>query len=193
MSVSPLAASAGVALAALAAKATGTLSQSLSFLDVLHLGGASNDAAGSDVDKVATASTQDDSEVSAATLRSAAETALQSFRELVGQRLAAAGIDVSRPIRLEADERGRIFVAGDHPQRAQIEQIFSDDAELGAALNHLSSTFHALQRAQKNQAFEDLYALDPQNAAARLSSHDRSTGRTFTLLLQGDEVQVGFE
>lgn len=191
MSVSPLVPVAGVALAALAAKATGALSHGLSFLDVLHLSGASNEEeAASEVDAVATASAENDGENRVAALRRAAETALQSFRELLGQRLAAAGIDVSRPIRLEAEARGPILVAGDHPERAHIEQVFADDPGLRAALIRLAAMFGALQDAEQNQAFEDLYALDPQNAAARISS---SENRTFTLLLHGDEAQAGFE
>jgi len=68
---------------------------------------------------------------------------LHNFRQRLQARLAAQGVDLGRPITLQADGFGGVKVEGDHPDRALIEQILASDAELTADFQRLSGQYAA--------------------------------------------------
>ncbi len=71
-------------------------------------------------------------------------------RELV-QRMAEQGIDLSEPAILVADRQGRLLEASGHWERAQIEQLLSDDKPLGDQVRQLLQQANAWREASGGQ------------------------------------------
>ncbi|MEQ8788659.1 MAG: hypothetical protein RIC55_20280 [Pirellulaceae bacterium] len=108
---------------------------------------------------------------------------LDEFRKQLQDRLAAGGVDLSQPITLQTDSFGGIEVAGDHPDRALIEQILADDAALTAAFQQLSSE-HA------TVATGDAKSLEKGNDSAYDRVLKDIRRRDFRVTFQGEQASV---
>jgi hypothetical protein len=97
---------------------------------------------------------------------------LDAFGRRLRARFAAAGIDVSVPIQLKSDGRNGVIVAGSHPQRAEIEQLF-------AAGSELTSTFHYLEAAFNSEDLLRAEAGGRRFGEYRLQITDRETDVVF--------------
>lgn len=110
---------------------------------------------------------------------------LDRFRKQLQDRLAAGGVDLSRPITLRSDGFGGVEIDGDHPDRSLIEQIVGRDAELTAAFQRLA-TRHA------SIAAGDAGPLtDGEDDSAYQRVLDDIRRRDFRVTFHGQEAQVG--
>lgn len=112
----------------------------------------------------------------------------------VGQRIQAAlaksGIESADEVRLEIDAVGHARVVGDHPQKAEIEQLFVDHPELRNDLAHASASLSLQKAAEEAVKFQAAYAEDPEAAVALFSylfDPARNSG-PLELLLKGDQL-----
>lgn len=99
------------------------VAEGLSFLDVLHQAESSEATAA--VDEAETSANLE-----------------QDFAKLVNrlrQRFAELGIDLVTPVHLKQDERDRVVVDGDHPDRVLIESIFAGDDELASLFKQIAA------------------------------------------------------
>lgn len=107
---------------------------------------------------------------------------------------AEHGIDTSQEIRLEVASDGRLIVAGDHPQKAQIEELVNADASLRNDFVKLASLTSILAAAQEAAPFHEAYANDPYAAVAQYSYLFDSTSKASVCLsIQGDRCQAVYE
>ncbi len=65
--------------------------------------------------------------------------AVESLQRILQTRLLARGIDTTRSFELSCDDRGQIMIDGDHPQRAEIEDLFRNDPALTDAATRILS------------------------------------------------------
>jgi hypothetical protein len=110
---------AGAAAVGLARATASAVSDGLSFAAELARG-ADDSSAAADLEG-------EDARVQA---RRALDQRIEAFAERVRRQLAAAGIELGQPLTLTSDGLGGIAVAGDHPQRALIEDVLSSDVLL---------------------------------------------------------------
>lgn len=107
---------------------------------------------------------------------------------------AKAGIETSPPFQLQTDSEGRVRVAGDHPQKAQIEQLFVDSPSLRDDFVEVNAKADFLRAADEAMAFQRAYAEDPEAAVKRFSYlFDSDRKPTFQLTVSGDKYDVGFQ
>jgi len=121
----------GTAAAALGREAAKSMSDTLSFAATL----ASGPAEVVKEPEIAKTAASD------ADCKAACEQAVERFRESAYQRLTAAGVDLSQPIELQSDGLGGIQVAGEHPDRALIEQTLSGDLNLQQQFRSLAEKY----------------------------------------------------
>lgn len=108
--------------------------------------------------------------------------------------MAKAGIDKSTPFQLQTDAEGMVRVAGDHPQKAQIEQLFIDSPSLRDDFLEVNAKADFLRAADEAMAFQRAYAEDPEAAVKRFSYlFDSDRKSTFQLTVSGDKYDVGFQ
>ena len=106
---------------------------------------------------------------------------------------AKAGIETAPPFQLQTDSEGRVRVAGDHPQKAQIEQLFVDSPSLRDDFVEVNAKADFLRAADEAMAFQRAYAEDPEAAVKRFSYlFDSDRKPTFQLTVSGDKYDVGF-
>lgn len=122
-------------------------------------------------------------------IRSATEKALAEFQRIALERLAAAGVDWTRPIRLRSDRFGKVVVEGDHPDRATIERVFEEDAALSALFNYVSANYRALYARSKDPAAALPLDAGPQRGGSARGS-DHVDANTFRLVLDGHRLRV---
>jgi hypothetical protein len=82
---------------------------------------------------------------------------------------AKNGIDTSKKVDLQIGSDGQVIVANDHPQKAQIEQLFKDNPKLRDEFAKYSAQSSLFQAAQESIAFQKAYARDPAAAVAQFS------------------------
>lgn len=73
------------------------------------------------------------------------ETLRQNVQRELLQRLNAEGVDLSEPAILIADQEGRLLEQSGHWDRAKIEQLLTDDPQLGNQVRQLLKQATALQ------------------------------------------------
>ena len=74
----------------------------------------------------------------------------QELSERIGRQLTAAGIQLSEPVDLISNGQGGIAVASDHPQRAAIETVLSNDVLLERDFSMLSGDYEEFAQASEN-------------------------------------------
>lgn len=67
------------------------------------------------------------------------------FVEAVSQTLGAEGIDLSNKITLRLDQTGQLGLAGDHPEKGQIEAALAKAPELSSAFREIASQSELLR------------------------------------------------
>jgi len=73
------------------------------------------------------------------------KTQTAALHQLLLERFAAQGIDLSEPIILRTDSAGHLLVDQVHPDRAAIEQLFESDAGLASQVRQLFQQAASLQ------------------------------------------------
>jgi hypothetical protein len=133
MGLSPLLPIAGAAFGSLADKALDKITDGPSFLEVLQGSLGINDSVPTEEKKAAE---------EAVSINELTEQ-LEAFIRKVQQKLAATGYDASFPVELKGDGRGGIVLEHPHPDRTAIENLLSDDGELGEEFHRLAQEFAA--------------------------------------------------
>jgi len=72
--------------------------------------------------------------------RKPCDTEMAKLAELLRERLAAAGVDTSTPLRLKQGSEDNIIVDGDHPDRVVVEGLFAHDPQLRELFHRLADT-----------------------------------------------------
>jgi len=110
-----------------------------------------------------------------ATLRAQLQENLAQFQAETGKLFSEYGVDTSREIVLQLDESGKVTVANDHPDKAQIESLFAINADLTA-------TFQSLA---KVSGLGQAVATSGKGSPTALATQ-------FTLVMRDGEVVPGF-
>lgn len=125
----------GVAASGLAKTAVQALNQGLSFAAELAKS-ATTDGKESD-----------DSQSQLEALRSDHAARIAEFADRIRRELESAGIDLNEPLEVTSDGLGGIALAGDHPQRAAIEELLSTDVLLQRDFQRLANEQESLSAA----------------------------------------------
>ncbi|MGC3970085.1 MAG: hypothetical protein QM775_22990 [Pirellulales bacterium] len=127
-------------------------------------------------------------------IRKEYEQNLAGLQSRLTLEFAKAGIDTSNVFQLQTDPSGRVVVAGDHPQKEKIEQMFVDNPSLRDDFVKVNAQADWVRRAaDEAMAFQRAYAENPEEALKRFSYlfNDNRTV-TFQLTVKGDEFETGF-
>lgn len=120
--------------------------------------------------------------------------ALSSVQSRLTSLFAKQGIDTSSEIQLKVASDGRVIVANNHPQKAEIEKLFADDPELRNEFVKMTSLTEMVGSAQEAAAFQKAYAKNPSAAVAQ---YDYLFGQTdpadVSLRIQGNEFKASYE
>jgi hypothetical protein len=87
-----------------------------------------------------------------------------ALSQKLGSALRKAGIDTSREIRLQVASDGSVVVVNDHPQKAEIEKLFTDDPQLRNQYVEYTSISETISAINEGMAFQRAYAKNPQAA-----------------------------
>ncbi|MBN8625320.1 MAG: hypothetical protein J0M17_07515 [Planctomycetes bacterium] len=126
-------------------------------------------------------------------IRKEYEQNLAGLQSRLTLEFAKAGIDTSNVFQLQTDPSGRVVVAGNHPQKEKIEQMFVDNPGLRDDFVKVNAQADWLRAADEAMAFQRAYAENPEEAVKRfahLFNDNRSV--TFQLTVRGDEFETGF-
>ena len=118
---------------------------------------------------------------------------LDDFQTRANQLLAANGIDLSQPIRLQGDAFGGIQVANEHPDKQAIEQLLSANFDVMDAFHKLGANFTALRDAALGRALGREPAASALGEASKslLAAPDRTPPK-FNLTLRNGRADVSF-
>jgi hypothetical protein len=118
---------------------------------------------------------------------------LESLEHSLKQQFARRRIDESTPIRLQTAADGRVFVAGDHPQKEVIEQIFVDDPKLQQQFAKVDSQASFLHSVDEAIAFQQAYRQNPTLAVQQFAHlFDGREPPAFALQFRGGEFNTMF-
>lgn len=124
-----------------------------------------------------------------------------SFKDLHQQSLSSVrgrlqalfdenDIDTTRPIDLQVGPDGRLIVANDHPQKAEIEELVNSNETLRNEFARLSSLTRLIAAGREAAEFQAAYAKDPRAAVAQYSYlFDSAIQPTVTLRILGDQYE----
>ena len=139
---------AGAAIAPIVGKAIDEVTDGLSFLATLH---RQEQAA------AANAGQTDQS--------SSLESDFVKLTNQLRERLASFGVDLTTPVRLKQDERNRVVVDGNHPDRVLIESIFGNDDELTNLFQQVADAASQAQREKTSEITGDFrFVIEPTGA-----------------------------
>lgn len=99
-----------------------------------------------------------------AEMRSDHAARIAEFADRIRRELEAAGIDLEEPIEVTSDGLGGVKLAGDHPQRAAIEELLATDVLLQRDFQRLANEQESLAAASDGAA-EALSITIPASAA----------------------------
>lgn len=103
-------------------------------------------------------------------------------------------IDTSRELKLQVGHDGSVIVANNHPQKAEIEQLFKNDPTLRDAFVKFTALSELAAAAREAVAFQAAYAKDPTAAVAEYSYlFDNADEKTLSLSILDDTYQSLFE
>jgi hypothetical protein len=129
--------------------------------------------------------------VTAPDVKSAQKLAQEMVQGRLQSRLAERGVDTSKEIRLQVAGDGRVIVANDHPQRAEIEKIFTDDEQLRNQFVRLSALTSMAASIDETVAFQQAYAKDPYAAVARYSYlFNQANKGQCSMVIQGERFEA---
>ncbi len=125
-------------------------------------------------------------------VRRARDNNLEQFRDLIKRLFRERGIDNGRAIRLEATADGQVSVAGDHPQKDAIEQVFRDQPEARTLFATIAGQSSLLQAAETAAAFQQAYTADPVAAVKQFGDFTGGRRPNFSLSLDAGELAIQF-
>jgi hypothetical protein len=126
-------------------------------------------------------------------LRSEHRTTVAQFEDRFRRLLQERGIDLHEGIVLQADERGDVRLAGDHPQKEAIERLIQDDAELRNLFARIDGQAKLLRAADLAAELARLQAETPVDAATRVQQLlGTSSPHNFSLTVQPHEALAQF-
>jgi hypothetical protein len=88
------------------------------------------------------------------------------FSSIIGKKFQEAGINVTPEPVLISDSEGHIRVAGSHPDKSKIEQLFADNPELQQQFVKISSDSTLLRGAEHYSSFVKDYERLQGNTSA---------------------------
>jgi hypothetical protein len=108
-------------------------------------------------------------------------------------RFADAGFTTPPEIRLQTGGDGSVVVASDHPQRAEIEELFRESPELRRTFVELDAQAGFLRAADEASAFQKAYWADPLQALQEFRHlFERQTPGQYTLIVTADAIGERF-
>lgn len=78
-------------------------------------------------------------------------------------------IDTSTPVQLQMGADGQLFVANDHPQKAEIEKLLTTNPAIRTRFAQISSDTTMVKAADEAVAFQAAYRRNPQAALAQFA------------------------
>lgn len=143
-----------------------------------------------EADKLSGSANGTSSGISLDTFQAVADQAFANIQAKLTKLFADKGIDTSKEIKLQVGADGQITVAGDHPQKAQIEQLFKDDANLRDDYIKFTAFSELAAAGQEANTFQAAYAKDPTAAMKQYSYlFDTETKPTLSLTIKGNKYQ----
>lgn len=109
------------------------------------------------------------------------------FQRKLIQRLLERGVDLSQPFTLKGDGFGGVDVAGGHPDREIIEQLFEEDSELRSEFSQLAGQAERLFAADRTAI--------PTAAAPDNGLFDSTAGSdppAFNLIVRDGQTEMAF-
>jgi hypothetical protein len=79
------------------------------------------------------------------------------------------GIDTSQEAVLQSDMNGKVIVAGNHPDKARIEELFANDPGLTNRFHEVDALASVIRAGREASQFQKEYAVDPEAAVAKYS------------------------
>ena len=127
-------------------------------------------------------------------MQASADDAFASVQSKLRKLFQEQGIDSSQEIKLQVASDGSVIVANDHPQKAEIEQLFKDDPSLRNEYVKFTAMSEMAAAAREAIAFQAAYANDPTAAVAKYSYlFDNQGDGTLSLSILDDTYQSLFE
>jgi hypothetical protein len=126
-------------------------------------------------------------------IRSAVAEEFSAFKSAFGNYLRERGIDRTPSFTLTSDGEGKVRVRGEHPQKEEIEAIFTEHPELRDQFAKVSAMSSLVRAADEGLKFRKAYAQDPQEAVNRyayLFNDNRSVH--FNMTISEDDMEVSF-
>lgn len=115
---------------------------------------------------------------------------LSSVKGSLQALFAENAIDTTRPIDLQVGPDGRLIVANNHPQKAEIEELVNRDETLRNKFARLNSLTSLIAAGREAAAFQAAYAKDPRAAVAQYSYlFDSAIQPAVTLRILGDQYE----
>lgn len=107
--------------------------------------------------------------------------------------LKSHGIETSSPLALQTGADGWPTVAGNHPQKAEIEAIFRQDRELRDDFVGKQAQEEIKRAGEEALQFQEAYRRDPEGAVQRFSYLFGPRHEEYSLVFQGDSAVVRFD
>jgi hypothetical protein len=128
-----------------------------------------------------------------ADLRKQTAAMIQGFQQHLNQVLAENGIDASSGLHLQLDPLGKIRVAGEHPQKTEIEDLLAWHPELAETLQAIAANSKLLRARDAKTNLHGGEAPNPIAAAVNLPDLflDGDTAE-FDLYVDHRRTQVSF-
>lgn len=106
---------------------------------------------------------------------------------------AQHGIDDAAGVKLRTSADGSVRVVGDHPQKDEIEKLFTDDPKLRNDFVEVQAQSEFMQAAKEAIEFQEAYRKNPQKALEEFKHLFQERTDSFTFVLQGGQAKVTFE
>lgn len=117
----------------------------------------------------------------------------ESLESRIRSLLNDEGIDVPPEIRLQVGADGSVVVAGDHPDRQQIEELFRENPRLRNQFVEVASLGEQIRAVDETLAFQKAYAENPQAAVEAFSHLFSGKERPqYSLLIQANGSTAQF-
>jgi hypothetical protein len=101
-------------------------------------------------------------------------------------------VDTGVPIPLQVAADGRVIVAGDHPQKNEIESLFRDDPRLRNDFVGVTAQGEFLRAAKEAIEFQAAYRKNPQAAVEEFKHLFHKRNDVFTFVFKGDGAEARF-
>lgn len=118
----------------------------------------------------------------------------QALEDGINTMFLENDIATDPPVNLTTDGAGRVRVQGEHPQKAEIEELFKDNPELSDAFRNVSGLSSLVAACKEYTEFAAMYAQDPYAAVAQYGHlFDNLANNEFSLTIDGTKADSGRE